>query len=115
MDKRKHDRIAPATRGWRTELKDQLSEKRLGEVVNLSPGGLMIITAIALEIESLYQVECLATGPDGQRGQFNAGVMVLWRADASQRGSYWAGLKIIDIDAASRERLFALGKAMGGS
>jgi len=112
MDKRQHDRIALAGRGWRAELNDQVSGKKLGEVVNLSPGGLMLITPSVVEIESLYQVECLATSPDGQIGRFTAGIMVLWRTEASQKDTYWAGLRIIDIDAASRERLLALGAAM---
>ena len=112
MDKRQHNRIALAVKGWRAELNDQVTGKKLGEVVNLSPGGLMLITSIAVEIESLYQVECLTTSPDGQRGRFTAGIMVLWRTEASEKDTYWAGLKIIDIDTSSQERLIALGTAM---
>jgi len=112
MDKRQHDRIALAGKGWRAELNDQVSGKKLGEVVNLSPAGLMLITSIAVEIESLYQVECLTTSPDGEIGRFTAGIMVLWRTGASQKDTYWAGLRIIDIDADSQERLLALGAAM---
>jgi hypothetical protein len=112
MDKRRHNRVSLAGKGWRAELNDQVSGNKLGEVVNLSPGGLMLITSLALETESLYQVECLTTGPDGRIGRFTAGIMVLWRTGASQKDTYWAGLQIIDIDAESRERLFALGAAM---
>ena len=112
MDKRKHNRIALAGKGWRAELNDQVSGKKLGEVVNLSLGGMMLLTAIAVEVESLYQVECLTTSPDGQVGRFSAGIMVLWRTGASQADTYWAGLQIIDIDAESQERLLALGAAM---
>lgn len=112
MDQRKHNRVNLAGKGWRAELNDQVSGKKLGEVVNLSPGGLMLITSIAVEVESLYQVECLTTSPDGQIGRFTAGIMVLWRTGASQADTYWAGLQIIDIDAESQERLLALAAAM---
>jgi hypothetical protein len=112
MDKRKHNRVTLAGKGWRAELNDQVNGKKLGEVVNLSPGGLMLITSIAVEVESLYQVECLTTSPDGQIGRFTAGIMVLWRTGSSQTDTYWAGLQIIDIDLESQERLLALGAAM---
>ncbi len=112
MEKRKHNRVTPAAEGWRAELNDALTGHKLGEVVNLSSGGMMIITSSPLEIESLYQVECLTTGPGNRRGQFSAGVMVLWRADANQKGSFWVGLKIIDIDPQSAERMLRLGLAM---
>lgn len=112
MEKRQSNRIALAVKGWRAELNDEVSGKKLGEVVNLSQGGLMLITSTAVEIESLFQVECLTTSPDGQSGRFTAGVMVLWRIEASQKNTYWAGLQIIDIDAASQERLLALGAAI---
>jgi hypothetical protein len=108
MDKRTHHRVEPAVMGWHVELVDQLTNSTLGGVVNLSPGGLMLITSMALDIESLYQVECSATGPNGDHVQFLAGVMVLWRTGASRKGTYWVGLKIIDIDAASQQRLVAL-------
>jgi len=112
MEKRKHDRIALAERGWQAELVDQVSGTKLGEVANLSSNGLMLITPDRIEIESLYQVECFTTSPSGQSGGFSAGIIVLWRTEASQANTYWAGLQIIDIDATSRARLLALGAAM---
>ena len=115
MDKRQHNRIALEGTGWRAELIDQISGNKLGEVVNLSAGGLMLITPRAVEIESLYQVECLSTSPAGEKGRFTAGTMVLWRTAASQTHTYWAGLQIIDIDAASKARLRALGVAMAAN
>lgn len=112
MEKRKHKRVAPSAEGWQAKLNDALTGQKLGEVVNLSPGGVMIMASKALEIESLYQVECLATGPNEGHGQFSAGVMVLWRAEANQKGSFWVGLKIIDIDPQSLECMSELGLAM---
>ena len=115
MDKRQHDRITLKEIGWHAELLDQVGGNKLGEVVNLSPSGLILITANPVEIENLYQVECVASGPDGQSGRFTAGVIVLWRTDASQRDTYWAGMQIIDIDAASQARLLEVSSAMAAN
>jgi hypothetical protein len=115
VEKRQHTRIALDAKGWRAELIDQVSGDRLGEVVNLSPGGLMLLTPYAVEIENLYQVECRATGPDGESKRFSAGLMVLWRSDANEPDAYWAGLQIIDIDAPSQADLLALSEAMASA
>lgn len=115
MENRQHERIALQDKGWHAELIDQVAGNKLGDVVNISSGGLMLITTHPIETESLYQVECITTGPDGQSGQFTAGVVVLWRTEASQHQTYWAGLQIIDIDDASQTKLLALSAAMAGS
>ena len=112
MEKRRHRRIDLKDRGWRAELIDQIGGKKLGGVVSLSPNGLMLITPRALEPESLYQVRCEATSQDGDRHAFSAGIMVLWRSDASEKETYWTGMQIIDIDDDSRERLRTLSTAM---
>ncbi|MGD8956365.1 MAG: PilZ domain-containing protein [Chromatiaceae bacterium] len=115
MEKRQHTRIALEAKGWQAELIDQVSGDRLGEVVNLSPGGLMLLTPHAVEIENLYQVECRATSPGGQHQRFTAGLMVLWRSDANEPDAYWAGLQIIDIDTPSQAALLALSEAMASA
>ena len=86
MDKRQHERLALEEKGWSGELIDQVTGEKLGEVVNLSPGGLML-----------------------------AGVMVLWCSAASQVGCYWAGMQIIDIDTDSWDRLRALSVTLAGA
>jgi hypothetical protein len=112
VDQRQHDRIPLEEEGWRAELLDQVSGNKLGEVVNLSQGGLMMITPLAVEPDSLYQVELRASGPDGQQERFSAGMMVLWRSEAGRPNAYWAGLQIIDIDAAAEAKLRALTAAL---
>ena len=112
MDKRQHKRVTLKHQGWHAELIDQVSGDALGEIVNLSPGGLMLITPKEVEIESLYQVECVTHGPGGKGGRFTAGVVALWTSEASQPDTYWAGFQIIDIDAESRAQLMAHRKAM---
>jgi hypothetical protein len=107
-EKRKHPRFDLADEGWRATLTDQVTGNRLGEVVNLSLGGMMILGAAVLEAEHLYQVDLTAMGPGGERESFAAGVLALWSSPAGRPGSSWTGFEIIDISPADRERLAAL-------
>jgi hypothetical protein len=107
-DKRQHHRIDLADEGWRAVLSDQMNEKTIGEVVNLSRGGLMVLTGVALEPDSLYQIELRATGPNGQTESFEAGVMALWRIPAGRADVFWIGLEIIDISASDKECLLKI-------
>jgi hypothetical protein len=114
MDNRKHLRITLRETGWQADLTDQVNGNKLGELINLSAGGMMLITERDLEVESLHQVECRAVGPGGKQISFGAGILVLWKSETSQRQTYWVGLQIIDIDAPSKARLVDLSDAMKG-
>lgn len=107
-EKRRHPRFDLADEGWRATLTDQVTGQHLGEVVNLSLGGMMSLGAAALQAEHLYQIELTATGPDGERESFAAGVLALWSSPAGRPGSSWTGFEIIDISPADRDRLAAL-------
>lgn len=115
MEKRIYKRVSLQDKGWHARLVDQVTGDVLGDIVNLSPGGMMLITSKDFEVESLHQVECHATSPGGKITRFTMGTMALWRAEASQMHTYWVGLQIIDIDEASRSRLLALGESMAAS
>lgn len=108
MDKRQHPRIDLAEEGWRAELFNQLTGNRFGEVVNISLGGLLLLTAAHLEPECLYQVELRASGPDGETEQVSAGVVALWTQAGGAAGTFWVGLQIIDISDDDWRRLRAL-------
>jgi hypothetical protein len=112
MEKRKQPRIALSDTGWKAELIDQLRGEKLGEIVNLSTNGMMVITSSALEVDSLYQVECVSHGPDGQQISFTAGVSVLWTSGASEADTSWVGLQVIDIGLESRKALLTLKDAL---
>ena len=115
MDNRKHLRITLRGTGWQGGLIDQITGNKLGELINLSSGGMMLITEQDLNVESLHQIECRAVGPSGKQISFGAGIFVLWKSETSQRQTYWAGVQIIDIDATSRARLIELSDAMTGN
>ena len=108
MEKRKHERLVLENASWDAELFDQLNGEKIGEVVNLSTNGLMVITSRALEPKSLYQVECICRGPRAESVRFSAGVEVLWASPAGQAGTTWAGLQIIDMAHESRIALLKI-------
>lgn len=108
MDKRRHERITLGEKGWQATLVDQVSGETLGTVVNLSPAGMMLITESEIGVDSVHQVDCIASGPGQRSERFSAGIVVLWQAAANQAQTYWAGLQIIDIDPASQDRLVVL-------
>lgn len=108
MDKRKHPRIPLDADGWHAEIRNQLDGNLLGQVVNLSLGGMLIIGTQVMQAETLYQIELTASTPDGETQRFNAGVMILWSSDAESPDTVWAGVQIIDMNEEDRSRLEAL-------
>jgi len=58
MEKRQNTRLVLGDKGWRAELIEHISGEKLGEVVNLSTGGLMLLTSTKAGIENLFQVKC---------------------------------------------------------
>jgi hypothetical protein len=108
MEKRKSERAVLSNAGWQAELIDRFRDEKIGEVINLSATGLLIIASRSVRPDSLYQVACVSKGPRGQAIHFVAGVMVLWSSPASETGTHWAGMQIIDIDAQSEQSLLAL-------
>ena len=107
-EKRQHPRIALDGDGWQAALRNQLDDSLLGQVVNLSLGGMLILSTRVLDIDALYQVELTVSAPDGTRDRFNAGVLVLWSSETQGPGTAWAGLQIIDIDDDDRARMKTL-------
>lgn len=105
MDKRKHPRIPLDADGWHAEIKNQLDGTFIGQVVNLSLGGMLILGTRVMQAETLYQIELTATTPDGDTQHFNAGVMILWSSEAESPDTVWAGVQIIDISKQDRSRL----------
>lgn len=104
-DKRQHKRVDLADEGWRAMLSNQLNDEPIGEVVNVSLGGFMVLSGVTLEPNNLYQVQLRATGPNGETEGFAAGVMTLWRIPAGRADVSWIGLEIIDISEADKKRL----------
>ena len=105
---RRHPRFSFDEEGWRAELTNEVTGEAIGQVVNLSLGGLMAFTNTGIVQDHLYQVRVTISDPAGHVDQYSAGMRALWCSDAGTPNTYWAGFEIIDISDADLSSLEAL-------
>ncbi|HFD79583.1 MAG TPA: PilZ domain-containing protein [Gammaproteobacteria bacterium] len=96
----------PATREQRTaprvtipehpEVFDVHSGTAIGQLVNLSSGGLMIAGPACIERGSVHQFR-IPLRQGQETVEIQLGAEALWCEDAHGSGTFWTGLNIIDI------------------
>lgn len=84
------------------DVVDAMTEQTVGNLFNLSVGGLLLIASVELSEDALYQFRFLL--PDGGDA-IEAGAHVLWREDASASGQYWVGLRFLGLAPEATRRL----------
>jgi len=78
------------------QIMDAHSDKVLGQLVNLSTDGLMLVSPSCINCGIVCQIRIpLVTG--NRKVEIIVGVESLWCEDANDSGSYWTGFHIIDI------------------
>jgi hypothetical protein len=86
------------------EVTDTHSGKILGQLVNLSVDGLMLMGPCCITPGTIYQLTIpLQTDPGAE--PLLVGAESLWCHDANESGSYWSGFQIIDVAPQHREIL----------
>ncbi|MDT8386345.1 MAG: PilZ domain-containing protein [Thiogranum sp.] len=90
-------------------VRDLHSGEVVGQLVNLSVDGLMLLGAASLEPGTLCQFR-VPIDKEAQTTELVIGAEVLWCQDANHSGSYWSGFHIIDI---SPEHLAVLTAMVG--
>ncbi len=75
---------------------DQGSGDSLGELVNLSRHGMMILSPRPIEINRIFQVTIPLPLPRLSNSGLNVGVESLWREADESRERFWVGFQIID-------------------
>jgi len=83
---------------------DNLRNELLGTLVNISSGGLLILSGTAVDLEGVLQID-LRSGPSPADTVLPLGVQVTWIAPANTEGNYWIGTRIIAIADVDREKL----------
>lgn len=83
---------------------DNLRDELLGTLVNISRGGLLILSGAAVDPEGVLQID-LRRGPPPAETILPLGVQVSWVTPASTEDNYWIGTRIIAIADADREKL----------
>ncbi|MFA7553691.1 MAG: PilZ domain-containing protein [Spongiibacteraceae bacterium] len=98
----------------RTELNqpilvvDIINGVNLGELVNVSVDGIMILSKQAVPIQSIYQLTLQLPIEIAGRNRIDLGADCLWCRQAEDPHRYWAGLQIIDISDEAIAQLEAL-------
>ena len=88
---RKHKRVKPNVQ---LEVYDVVRESQLGEILNISAGGALIMTQLNLQPGEMYQTHW--TFVDGSYKNIAVGLECLW-VDIQHSGHRFCGLHIIDI------------------
>jgi hypothetical protein len=88
-----------------TDVVDVMTGEVVGQLGNLSVGGMLLIAhSPPLVEDALYQLRFALPGEDGR--ELEVGAHVLWRDDASAPGQSWVGLRFLGL---SPEAIRALG------
>lgn len=92
-NQRKHQRVYLSTD---VAVFDVLSGERVGEIVNITIEGLMLVMHKEANAGSIYQLALtLPHNVDGHK-VINIGADCLWCSPSSVAGHHWAGFQIID-------------------
>ncbi len=102
IDSRQADRLKPAAQ---CHVMDVISGAKLGEVLNISSEGLMLVSALPILEGSIYQVNIVCEL--NQLDAISAGIECLWTDDHGVSGTL-AGFQIIDISEADQDALYRL-------
>ncbi|MEA3278103.1 MAG: PilZ domain-containing protein [Pseudomonadota bacterium] len=93
-DKRKHPRrIADEV----LRIYDVNTGQRLGQVVNISSHGFMLIGDRPVESNAILQLRMVAAEPRLGTDKISFGAESLWCTEANETNRYWSGFQIIDI------------------
>jgi len=78
------------------DVTDVINQRKLGELVNLSIGGMMIMCDGELETNSIFQLAMTLPAPINGLTELQLGVDCLWCRHVDNFRRYWAGFQIID-------------------
>lgn len=77
-------------------ITDMINGGGFGELINISPDGLMVMTPVEVPTHAIYQLELeLPSNIEGSN-RIAVGADCLWCRQAENFDRYWAGFHIID-------------------
>ncbi|MEE9346097.1 MAG: PilZ domain-containing protein [Methylococcales bacterium] len=82
-----------------------ISGEQLGMLVELSFGGLQIMTTSDLLIDAIYHLQIVFPQPEGPSEKIEFSAEVEWFDSRKQNGVCWAGFQIINISDYELERV----------
>lgn len=89
-------------------IEDVINGGVLGELVNLTADGLMLMTDRPVSPQAVFQLALRLPESIGGADRIDIGADCLWSRRSDDYHRYWAGFAIIDISERDRERLAVL-------
>lgn len=91
---------------------DRQTGKTVGQLVNISEDGLMLLSPGPVPENSIFQLslEFAASSTSAADGPVLIGVESLWNSSSSDQSQHWVGFCIIDISVQNLERIRKLAK-----
>jgi len=104
-EQRRNERKEPIQR---VVVFNSLTREQLGQLGNITPEGLMLITDEPILEGSIFQLSFTLIDPaESAERNFDVGATSLWSAPAAS-GNHWSGFQIIDISDPQQESLSSL-------
>jgi hypothetical protein len=76
------------------EVTDHNTGASLGQIVNITTDGLLLISRETIAIDTVFQMDMHRTDP---ADTLSFGATALWSSPARQEGCFWTGFHIIDV------------------
>ncbi len=76
---------------------DRATDNAVGQVVNMSTGGLLLLSDSPIPVDNVYQFRIMLPDFIDGTDSLNFGVESLWGSPAMDENYYWTGFQIIDI------------------
>lgn len=84
---------------------ERRTNRRFGQLVNISEEGMMILTSEAVAENTILQLSLGFCNNDGESDPIDIGVECLWCHESNNRDQFWAGFYIIDISDQDQDRI----------
>ncbi len=76
---------------------DRATESVLGQVVNMSTGGMLLLSDNPIPVDSVFRFRIALPEPIEGADALMFGAESLWGSPAMDENCYWTGFQIIDI------------------
>ena len=84
---------------------DQIAERVVGRLGNISETGMLMLASAALRDDALYQLRFPLPLADGRSELIDVGVHLLWSEPAHAPGQSWAGFRFLTLSREHRQQL----------
>ena len=84
------------------------SGKHIGNLLNISAGGLMLLSTNPIDLDRLYQLEIQLNSAINGLSVIQLGADSLWSKPSGDNTQFWTGFQIIDISEDNQQAITQL-------